>query len=270
MSELAKHWKVHLFAIAIVALCESMGPFRYKLIVLFPMLYAMVIGGFISWPRFKIMNEQQMVHAGKLLSITMLLLLVKLGLGIGPQIPNLMQAKLALMLQEIGHFTGTILLGMPLAVALGMNREAIGATYSIDREPNLAIIFERFGQDSPEGRGVMAMYVCGTVIGALWIAILTGAVAQLDIFHPYALAMGVGVGSGSMMAAGTGAIIGVYPEMKDGITAYAGAANLMTTALGVWVALYVSLPIAIKAYGIFARIFGRDKQEEGAENAKNN
>ena len=260
--EIFKNWKVHVFCLAIVVFSEYCGVFRYKLIVLFPMLYAMLLGSAVSWPRFKILNENQMKHAGKVLAVMMVLLLAKLGAGLGPQIPNLMQAKSALLLQEIGHFIGTIILGMPLAVALGMSREAIGATYSIDREPNIAIIFEKFGQDSPEGRGVMAMYVCGTVFGALWVAVLSGAVAQLGILHPYALAMGSGVGSGSMMAASMGAISEVYPAMKDQIVAYAAAANLMTTTMGIWVALYISLPIAVKMYGVLNRLFfGKERTE---------
>lgn len=255
--ELLKNWKVYAFAVAVVVVCEALGTFRYKLLVLFPMLYAMLLAGIISWPRLKLLNTEEMQHSGKVLSILMLLLLAKLGVGIGPQIPNLMHAKAALLLQELGHFVGTIVVGMPIAVALGMGRESVGATYSIDREPNIAIISEKYGLDSPEGRGVMAMYICGTVFGALWIAMLSGAIAQMDILHPFALAMGAGVGSGSMMAASMGAISSVYPELKAEIVAYAGAANIMTTALGVWVALYFSLPVAIKFYDILSRLFGK-------------
>lgn len=259
--EIVKNWKVHAFALVIVAFCEFLGVFRYKLIVLFPMLYAMLLGSIVSWPKFKLLDEKQMQHASKVLSVLMVLLLAKLGVGIGPQLPALANAKAALLLQEIGHFVGTILIGMPVAVALGLGRESIGATYSIDREPNIAIISEKYGLDSPEGRGVMAMYICGTIFGALWIAILAGAVAQMDIFHPYALAMGAGVGSGSMMAAAMGAVSSVYPEMKAQIQAYAGAANLMTTALGVWIALYFSLPVAIKYHALLTRLFGKHKAE---------
>ena len=78
-------------------------------------------------------------------------------------IGEILNAKLALIFQEIGHFAGTILLGLPLAVMLGMGREAVGATYSVAREPNIAIVADKYGLDSPEGRGVMAMYVCGTL-----------------------------------------------------------------------------------------------------------
>ena len=42
-------------------------------------------------------------------------------------------------------FWGTIIIGSPIALLIGMKREAIGATFSIDREPNLAIISEKYG-----------------------------------------------------------------------------------------------------------------------------
>ena len=80
-----------------------------------------------------------------------------------------------------------------------MRREAVGACYSIDREANVAIIIDRYGFHSPEGRGVMGMYICGTLFGAMWISVLAGMIAQLGWFHPIALAMGAGIGSASMM-----------------------------------------------------------------------
>ena len=132
-----------------------------------------------------------------------------------------------------------------------MRREAIGACYSIDREANVAIIGEKFGMDSPEGRGVMGMYICGTVFGALWVSVLAGVVAQLGWFHPHALAMGAGIGSASMMAAATGSIIAAYPEEAELVSAYAAAANLMTSVLGIYFALFVSLPVTIKIYEFF-------------------
>ena len=107
---------------------------------------------------------------------------------------------------------------------------------------------EKYGLDSPEGRGVMGMYICGTVFGALWISILAGVVAGLDIFHPHSLAMGAGIGSASMMAAGTGSIIAAYPEAAETVGAYAAAANLMTSVLGIYFALFISLPVTVKIY----------------------
>ena len=262
--EIVKNWKIHLLALGVAIVCELIGKRVIAgIILLLPMLYAMLLGGFISWPKLKILNEKDMSQSGNVLMVMLILLMIKIGLGMGPNLPRLMDAKFALILQEFGHFFGTILLGMPLAVALGMGKEAIGATYSLDREGNVAIIAEKYGLDSPEGRGVMAMYICGTVFGAIWVGILVGVLAKMEIFHPYALAMGVGVGSGSMLAAGMGAIIEYYPHLEEQIRAYAGAANLMSGVLGIYFALFVSLPFAIKFYDFLQKIMGRKAVQEG-------
>lgn len=260
--EIIKNSKLHVIAFIVVMICELIGTKKFGYVLILPMLWAMLIGGFISWPKMKILNLKDMDNAGGMLTTMLVLLITWLGLSIGPNLPKLMDAKLALLLQEFGHFFGTIIIGMPLAVALGMGREAVGATYSLDREANIAIIAERFGLDSPEGRGVMSMYICGTIFGAIWIAILAGFVASLDLFHPYALAMGVGVGSGSMLAAGSGAIVEYYPHMTEQIMAYAGAANLMTTILGIYFSLFISLPFAIRFHKFLSGLLGKNFYNE--------
>ena len=248
--DLIRNFKLHALALLVVAISDMIGTQKFGLVVLLPLLYAMVLGGIISLPKLNILTEKQQERAAKFMPIAMLILVVKLALGIGPNLQMLLNSGWALIMQEFGHFFGTIIFGFPMAVLVGMKREAIGACYSIDREPNVAIIAERFGLDSPEGRGVMGMYICGTVFGALWISLLAGIIAQTGWFHPHALAMGVGVGSGSMMAAGVGSVIAVFPEHADLIRAYAGAANLMTTILGIYFALFVSLPVMVKLYDL--------------------
>lgn len=266
---LSKFWKIHAFALVIVAICEFIGvkkiPLGAGVLLFLPMLYAMVLGGFISWPRLNIMKRDEMDAASRVLSLLALLLVTKLGVLIGPALPKLAQASLALSLQELGHFLGTIVLGLPLALLLGMGRETVGATFSVDREPNIAIIAEKYGMDSPEGRGVMAMYICGTVFGAVWLGLLAGYLAAMKIFHPFALAMGAGVGSGSMMAAASGAVKEVFPQMSDQILAYAGASNLLTTVIGIYFCLFVSLPVANYLYKVLSPIIGRKDKEVAAE-----
>ncbi|PZQ70394.1 MAG: hypothetical protein DI563_18525 [Variovorax paradoxus] len=122
----------------------------------------------------------------------------------------------------------------PLALLLGIKREAVGATFSVGREGNLVIIGEKYGMASPEGRGVLAEYITGTVLGALFIAVLAGFVASLHIFDPRSLAMGAGVGSGSLMAAALGAITAQQPA-----------------------ALFLSLPACSWLYGRLEPVLGR-------------
>ncbi|MFH7617900.1 DUF3100 domain-containing protein, partial [Pseudomonas syringae group genomosp. 7] len=78
------------------------------------------------------------------------------------------------------------------ALLRGIKRAAVGATFSGGREPSLAFIGERYGMDAPEGRGVLAEYLTGTLIAALFIAIVAGFISSLRIFHPNSLAMGSG------------------------------------------------------------------------------
>lgn len=256
--EILRDYRVHLLALIVVLICEFIGRQTVLIVTLYPMLYAMIIGGIISLPKLKILKEKNMHNASAVMIVTLMLLIAKLGVSVGPNFNQLFNAKLALIFQELGHFAGTILLGLPLAMMLGMGREAVGATYSVAREPNIAIVADKYGLDSPEGRGVMAMYVCGTLYGAIWMSILASIIAKLDILHPYALAMGAGVGSGSMMAASLAPISDLYPAMAGEIKAYATAANLMSGIVGIYIYILFSLPFASFLYNKLA-CFRRNK-----------
>lgn len=259
--------QVFLWALVISALSEWLGPLTLELgvgkVVLLPMIWALLIGlalgllnGRLPGPLNITLRNQHLAAA--ILSSALFLFIAKLGLLVGGSLPQLAQAGWALALQEFGNLIGCILLGMPVALMLGIKREAIGATFSIGREPGLAIIGERFGMDSPEGRGVLAEYITGTLVGAIFISLFAGFVTSLGIFHPLALAMGAGVGSGSMTAAAVGAIAAQQtPEMADSVATFAAASNLIATTVGTYLTLFISLPLAVHAYRIFEPILGR-------------
>ena len=113
----------------------------------------------------------------------------------------------------------------------------------------------------------MAVYICGTLFGAIWLGFVAGFVASLNIIHPYALAMGAGVGSGSMMAASSGAIAAAVPSMAKDILMYAGASNLLTSIIGVYFALFISLPVTVFLYNKLSPIIGvsQRKRLEGGK-----
>lgn len=256
-----KNMKIHAIVFILVVLTEYIGIHKFDLgigvLALFPMLYAMVLGAIISWPSLKLLKKQEMKRAAYILEIAFLLFVAKLGTMMGPSLSQLADAGLPLLFQEMGHFLGTIAVGLPIALLIGMKREAIGATFSIDREPNLAIIAEKYGADSPESRGALGVYVCGTLFGSIYLALLAGFLGNLGIFHPISLAMGAGVGSGSMMAAATGALAVVFPKDAEQIALFAGAANIMTIIIGTYVCIFFSLPVTAKLYDKFEPILGR-------------
>ena len=97
--------------------------------------------------------------------------IVKLGVNAGASLETVISAGPALLLQEIGNL-GTIFLALPIALLLGLKREAIGATHSINRESNLALITDMFGPDSPETRGSLSIYIVGGMIGTIYFGFL--------------------------------------------------------------------------------------------------
>ncbi len=152
--------RLFLFALVAVVIAESIGnvtvPLGFNKIVLLPLLWALLIGAAIGLaaPRLpgvlKVSASEQRL-ASAFLQPTLLIFIAKLGLLVGGSVPKIMSAGWSLVFQEFGHFFGTMVFGLPVALLLGIKREAIGATFSVGREPSLAIISERFGMDSPKG-----------------------------------------------------------------------------------------------------------------------
>ncbi len=269
--------RVFVFAALCVLGAELIGAVSVPLggaykVVLLPLLWALLIGAIWGLcarflPEPLKLDDGFQASAASALQPALLLFVAKLGLLVGGSLPKILASGWALVFQEFGHFFGTMVFGLPVALLLGIKREAIGATFSVGREPSLAIIGEKYGMASPEGRGVLAEYLTGTIFGAVFIAILAGVVTSLGIFNPLALAMGAGVGSGGMMAAASGAIAAQQtPDVAKDVAAFAAASNLITTTIGTYFTLFLSLPFTVWAYGVLEPILGRGK---GAQTAGN-
>jgi len=248
---------IALLALVIALAVQFIGSAKINVgigsIVIFPMVWGLIAGLLVSVQKFKPLGLDLQKVASALVGVAVMLLVARLAFNIGPSLPVLVKAGPALLLQEIGHLLGTVFLALPLAVLLRMGKATVGATFSLDREPSFAMVSEKYGPDSDQYRGVLAMYVFGTLFGAIYITLLTSLVANWGIFNPLALAMGSGVGSGSMMAASAASIIDAYPGNEQAILGMAAVSNLITTILGVYVGLYVSLPLAEKFYKVLTR-----------------
>lgn len=245
--------KLYAVTLVIVIVTELIGTIRFAVgpgqVVLLPMLFAVIIGILVTPDVLgkpiaalrKIISFKEVEIAGSIVMIALLPLGVKYGTLVGPNIVKIIQAGPALILQELGNL-GTILLAFPLAIFLGMKREAVGATLSISREPTLGIIGERYGIASAEGTGVLGTYLTGTVFGTIFFGLL-GSFAVATGLHPYALAMACGVGSASMMTAAAGALSHTEPAMKDTILAYAATSNMLTGVTGMYAEIFLGLPL---------------------------
>lgn len=239
------------FVVAVVSLlCEVIGKIQIGKIVLFPMLFAVVICMFLTPDLLgkkvnqlkALIGEKEMKIAGDMVMLLLLMLGVKLGTFVGPNLDKIIQAGPAFLAQEFGHVLAP-LIAVPLALKLGLTREAIGAGASISREPSLGVIGEKYGISSLEGSGVLGVYLCGTIIGTIYFGIL-GSVSVYSGLHPLALAMATGVGSGSMMTAAASSLAEVVdPQYASQVFAYASTSNMLSGLTGVNILVFISLPL---------------------------
>nr|WP_296264624.1 DUF3100 domain-containing protein [uncultured Merdimonas sp.] len=251
MARLKAEYKIFILAFVFIVIADSIGQIQVPLgpgtLILFPIFYSLLMG-VISGPEvLKIFNKKEVKAASKLVIVAICPFIAKLGINAGASIEVILSAGPALILQEIGNL-GTIFLAMPFALLLGLKREAIGATHSINRESNLALITDMFGPDSPETRGSLSIYVVGGMVGTIFFSFLTTIVASLNLFHPYALGMASGVGAGILMASATASLALIYPNMASELSALASTSETISGITGIYVAIFVGIPLTKKLY----------------------
>ena len=259
-------YKLFIVAFIFILIADSIGQIKIPLgpgqLILFPIFYSLFLG-IISGPDvFKIFDKKEVKAASKLVIVAICPFIAKLGINAGANLSTVIQAGPALLLQEIGNL-GTIIIALPLALLLGLKREAIGATHSINRETNLALITNMYGSDSPESKGSLSIYIVGGLIGTIYFGLMATIVASLNLFHPYALGMASGVGAGIMMASATASLSEIYPAMADQISALASASETLSGITGIYVAIFIAIPLCNKLYSILEPRISKLKGEKG-------
>ena len=229
-------------------------------ILLLPLIYALILGLalYLAKP-IKFVGPKQSKVAEGAMVLFIGVLITKLAISSGQAISSIFQVGPALILQQIGNL-GT-LLALPIALLFGFRREVIGMTSSICREPNLGVIIDKYGFKSPETRGVLAVFVIGSILGTPFISFLSSISASVIPMHPYAYAMASGVGSASMNAAALAPLMHMFPSMATQLEAFAGCSNLLSFCFGIYMCIFVSLPIAEKMYAWLApHILGHEEK----------
>ena len=252
-------WKARfnllLIAVIVVPISEFFGPLTLKIggvkMSILPMLYALTIcilltpyllGRHISFLR-KFISDKEIRTAAPLIALTLYPLGILFGIFAGPKVGIIIQGGPALILQELGNLA-TMLIALPIALALGLGRTAWGATYSLGRDTALGITADRYGLNSPEGMGTLGTYIVGSVVGTIYFSLLAPLGLGLGL-HPFALAMASGMGSASMMGAATASLASCVPaNMQEYVYAYSATSGLLTGVTGVYVELFVAFPLA--------------------------
>lgn len=264
MARLKAEYKIFILAFVFIVIADSIGQIQVPLgpgtLILFPIFYSLIMGVLSGPEVLKIFDKKEVKAASKLVIVAICPFIAKLGINAGASIEVILSAGPALILQEIGNL-GTIFLAMPFALLLGLKREAIGATHSINRESNLALITDMFGPDSPETRGSLSIYVVGGMVGTIFFSFLTTIVASLNLFHPYALGMASGVGAGILMASATASLALIYPDMAAELSALASTSETISGITGIYVAIFVGIPLTKKLYQLLEPPIAKRRRE---------
>lgn len=242
-------------AVVICVLAELIGPLEFKVmgvdvkiltmiwVIIMGMLLSPMLLGKIIPPIKKFISSAEIKRAPFLLSLTLYPLGIMFGINAGPKVGIVLEAGPALLLQEAGNMM-TMLIALPIGLLLGLGRSAVGGTFSLCRDTALGIIGDKYGLESREGMGTLGTYISGSVFGTLFFSFLAPIGLAIG-FHPYALAMASGMGSASMMNAATAALTNAAPAMfTEQIIAYSAASGLLTAVTGVYVEMFLSLPLA--------------------------
>lgn len=266
-ARMKNEYKIYILGFLFILIADSIGQIQVPMgpgtFILFPIFYAIILGILVGPQALKILKKKEVKAASSLVIVGICPFIAKLGINAGASLETVISAGPALLFQEIGNL-GTIFLALPIAVLLGLKREAIGATHSINRETNLALITDMYGPNSAEARGSLSIYIVGGMVGTIYFGFLASMTAAIGFFHPFALGMASGVGAGIMMASATASLSAIYPSMADQISALASASETLSGITGIYVAIFVGIPLCNKLYEILEPKIGRfGKKEKG-------
>nr|WP_306814063.1 DUF3100 domain-containing protein [Blautia caecimuris] len=259
-------WKIYLLAFLFVLIADNIGqikiPVGTGMFILFPIFYAIILG-VVSGPQvLKIVENKHVKAASKLVVVGIAPFNVKLGITAGANIETILSAGPAVLLHGFGNLFG-IFLALPVAILLGMKREAVGACFSINREYHMALINNIYGADSAEARGSLSIYIVGGMVGTIYFGILASAVAMTGLFHPEAMGLASGVGAGIMMASSSASLCAMYPDFAESIKTLASVGETMAGITGIYINMFIAIPLCDKLYQILEPKlghFGRKKK----------
>src|SRR5690625_164074 len=260
-----KDWRLHLMVFVFTVIAEMIGSqtirFGQFSMTLAPLIFSMLLMTiFYLIPKQKIISEKNSLNASKMMALAGGILIAKLGVSSGAALEEVLNAGIAITLQNIGEGFSFIL-GLQIAVLFfKLKRESIGMSFGVSREANVALISDKYGADSPEFRGVMTNYIVGTIFGVIAMSFLISALVQIPFVSPKSIALATGIGSASMMAGGMGTLLEQFPEQATTLEAYAAMSNLVSSVVNIYIALFIGLPLTEKAYKFLNRFQTKKNQ----------
>lgn len=264
-----KHWKMLLAVEVCCMISDWIGDITIPLggsisITLLPLIYCIILVSilFLIKP-FTWVSEKDSECASSLMSCCFMLLGASLGIALVIYWDAIVSVSIPLMLQNLGDAL-TCVVALPVGVCLfKMGRETVGLTFANSRESGIALIEGQYGTESAEFRGVLSMYVVGTLFGTIVISFLTSLFGSSGIFHPYAIAMAGGVGSTAMSGAAMGTMATLWPQDSELLNSMCIISNMISAVITVYLSLFVALPLANGMYKVLTK--RRAKKAEATE-----
>lgn len=166
MKSLKNYGPLIILVLLIDTIAEFIGMQVFKIgkieVSILPLVFAVILAIIIYLlplkPIKQLYNDKRVKFAGKYMILIMLPLMARYGANVAPKINEILSVGWVFLIHELGNL-GTILFGLPVALLLGLRQEAIGSTLGLGREGELAYISEKYTLDSPEGRGVLGIYL---------------------------------------------------------------------------------------------------------------
>ena len=258
-------YKIYILAFLFIFAADSIGQVRIPLgpgkFVFLAVFYSLLLG-MVSGPELtKIVKTKEVKAASKLVIVAICRFIAKLENNAGASLSGSSQQQHSFAgIWKPGNYFSCNASGTPS----WFEREAIGATHSINRETIVALITDMYGPESPEARGSLSIYIVGGMVGTIYFGFMVSVVALTGIFHPYALGMASGVGAGIMMASATASLAEIYPAMADEISALASASETISGIDGIYMAIFIGIPLCNFLYKKLEPKIGRfaDKKKE--------
>ena len=117
ISPIKRYGKLVLIALIIAVIADMIGAIKIDIgigtLVIFPLVIATIIGGVMGPDLLKLFKSSECQDAGDLVLVVIAPFMARMGVSAGGNLPKLLDAGPALLLQELGNL-GTIFLSLPL------------------------------------------------------------------------------------------------------------------------------------------------------------
>ena len=252
------NYKLHLSILLVSIISLFIGTinipvFTFNIIIL-PVFYSLFfsvilyISKKVNW-----ITLRESKQVSNIILILICPLIAQLAINSGKNIYLLFNIGPLLILEAFGDL-GTILLGLPIALLLGFKREAIGMTSSICREPQMAVLINKYSFNSKEVKGFFIVYFIGLLFGAPIISLIIIFLCRLLPFNPLSYALASGIGSTSLNVVAISFLKTLYPHLTEEIIALGAISNMLSLFLGIYIFIFISLPLTEKLFNTLKKI----------------